>query len=196
LGPIQTPLSLELAEFLLDHPDLSGFLVHELKIAPYVAKLKGPGQFWADDGEGSKGLVTLVDHQPGHRVYYVDGIHHSHYFPAIHAGAAVVMEMKPDTEGQCPSHIRSAFTIYVKLNNPVLSNLAKTIRPFIRKTVAHKFGKGFMVAHGIGLEMMKNSDRVVETAAKFPTFTAQDRAELEKLAARLKESPACPSNFR
>src|SRR5262245_45421442 len=93
LGPVDTPLPLDLANFLLDHPDIAAFVIHRRRIAPYRVVMTGPGEARADDGEGTKGLIALVERDDRARTYFGDGMTQRLHLPPIHATAAVFMKI-------------------------------------------------------------------------------------------------------
>ena len=73
VGPIHTPLSEPVYRYLLDQPPMAATLMNRLNLSLYKSEARGPGRVWANDGEGSEGLVELVYQDSINRVYYVEG---------------------------------------------------------------------------------------------------------------------------
>lgn len=191
LGPVVTPLPLELANFLLDHPDVSAAIVRAHKIAPYTITMRGPRRSWADDGEGTRGLITLVRRGERDRLYYGDGTHESSVFPSIRAEAAIAMTLKPLARPGCPDAVETSFDVYVRLKNPVLSGLVKTLRAFVGKTVVRKFGKAFLVADKVGRLMAERPDELSAEVSSLPGLSGEDRARLLELIKPLRGAVPC-----
>src|SRR5581483_4228120 len=53
LGPVQTPISLEFYDYLLDHLALMAVLMQRLGMGSFQFLPRGQDQFWVDDGEGA-----------------------------------------------------------------------------------------------------------------------------------------------
>jgi hypothetical protein len=190
VGPTTTPLPLELSNFLLDRPDLAAFLVRRRKIAPYRIAMRAPRESSADDGAGTRGVITLVERTDTHRVYYGEGVHHSRVFPDIKAEAVIVMDLAETASPACGPRTESAFTVSVRLNSRLVSALVKTLRPFVRRTIVAKFEKASAVAYKLGVLMAEDPESFVRDAAEFPGLSAEDLAVLKRLLMSLKAPPA------
>jgi hypothetical protein len=190
VGPIETPLSLEVSAFLLDHPDMSAWLVRRHKLAPYVIEMRGPGRSWADDGDGTTGFIDLADRGPNARAYYTEGTHHSAVFPDIRASAVILMELAPVTRPGCREHVISSFDVSVKMRSAFVSGMVKALRPFIRRLIVRKFTRAFSVAQQVGVLLAKEPDATREELLSFPALTAEDRAAADKLLSSLQPEPA------
>lgn len=189
VGPARTPLPRALSNFLLDHPDLSAFIVNRRKLAPYRIEMTGPRQSLADDGDGTQGVVNLVHREERHRLYYGEGVHHSLLFPPIHADAVIVMDLADDADEAGRPQTVTTFEVYVRLRSRFLSGVVKTLRPFIQKTVLGKFTKVLLVADQVGELMAKAPADVENDARDFPRLRADERAELLAMISGLKSSP-------
>ncbi len=190
VGPIETPLPREMADFLLDHPDLAATIVREHGIAPYRIEMRGPRQSWADDGDGTVGLITEVSNGAGRRVYYGDGTHRSRYFPDIRAEAVIVMEMRAVPRPGCSDRVRSTFEVYVKLRNPILAKMVSLL-PFVQRTVARKFSKAFLVADQVGRLLAKTPQAVVWDVKDYGLPEAEENRALALIGALTSEPLSC-----
>lgn len=189
LGPAQTPLPLALSNFLLDHPDLSAFIVNRRGIAPYRIEMQGPRRSRADDGEGTSGLVNLLERTDRRRLYYGEGVHRSRLFPAIRATAVIVMELREQPGPGGRRETTTTFDVYVRMRSRFVSALVRALRPFLQKTVIGKFSKAFFVADRVGRLMAQDPGAVDADVRAFPTLAAEDRADLLDMIARLKSAP-------
>lgn len=192
LGPAETPLPLEVSNFLLDHPDMSAFIVNRRKIAPYRIEMLGPRRSSADDGEGTRGVVNLIDRTDVHRLYYGEGIHHSRLFPDIRASAVIAMDLSETTGPDRRRRTTTTFHVWVRIKNRFVSGLIKTLRPFVQGTVVRKFSKAFYVADSVGRLMARDPDGIAADVRAYPGLFVEDRAALLEMIARL-EPPAAPA---
>ena len=79
LGPRRTPLPEAVYTYLLDRPPMAATLVNRLGIAPYQSEMRGPGRYWATDGEGTGGIVQVVYQDRTSRIYYLEGSRNSRF---------------------------------------------------------------------------------------------------------------------
>lgn len=196
LGPAETPLPLEASNFLLDHPDLSAFLVSRRKIAPYRIDMLGPRRSLADDGEGTRGVVNLIEASDRRRLYYGEGVHRSLLFPDIRATAVIVMDLSEATGPDSRPRTITTFHVWVRMRSRFVAGLVKTLRPFLQGTVVGKFRKAFFVADALGRLMAGDPDAVFEDLRAFPGLSGEDRAALLGMMARLRPPAAPATPFR
>jgi hypothetical protein len=193
LGPLETPLPLDVADFLLDHPDASAWLVRKRRLAPYRITMIGPNRSLADDGAGARGDITLAERGTGRRVYYGEGTYRTRIFPTVHAGAVITMLIEPVRRPGCRESVRTTFAVDVRLRNWALAGLVKALRPFLRDTVIRKFSKAFLVAHQIGELIDQDPAGVFAELASCPLLREPDRAALRALEAGIRGGPpSCP----
>ena len=188
LGPAETPLPLEASNFLLDHPDMSAFIVNRRKIAPYRIEMLGPRRSSADDGEGTRGVVNLIEASGHHRLYYGEGVHHSRLFGDIRATAVIGMDLSEGAGPDSRTRTVTTFHVWVRIKNRFVSRLVKTLRPFLRGTVGGKFSKAFFVADSVGRMMARDPDAIAADVRDFPGLFAEDRAAFLEMIARLRRA--------
>jgi hypothetical protein len=193
LGPSETPLPLEASNFLLDHPDMSAFIVNHHKIAPYRIEMLGPRRSFADDGEGTRGIVNLIEENDHHRLYYGEGVHRSRLFPDIRATAVISMDLGAAVGPDSRRWTVTTFHVWVRMNNRFVSGLVKTLRPFLQGAVVGKFSKAFFVADSVGRLMARDPDAVTEDVRVFPSLSVEDRAAALEMLSHLKPSPDRPT---
>ena len=196
LGPMDTSLPLSLANFLLDHPDLCSFLVRRHKLAPYTIERRSPRQSAADDGNGTRGLITLTQRRDNGRVYFGEGFHESRLLPTIHASTVILMDVREEAGQECRRHITSSFDVYVRLKNPILSGFVKVLRPFVKGMVARIFAKAFLTADKVGRLMAEDPDGIAREMDLFPGISPGDRAVLAELMSLLKRNKASCARAR
>jgi hypothetical protein len=194
LGPAETPLPLAVSNFLLDHPDMSAFIVNRRKIAPYRIEMLGPRRSSADDGEGTRGVVNLIEATGRHRLYFGEGVHRSRFFPDIRASAVIAMDLSETTGLDARPVTITTFHVWVRIKNHFVSGLVKALRPFVQGTVVRKFSKAFYVADSVGRLMASDPDGISEDIRAFRGLFEEDRAAILELVARLKPS-ASPAAF-
>lgn len=192
VGPIESPLPMDVAQFLLDHPDLSAWIVRRHRIAPYIIEMKGPNHSWADDRDGTTGFIDLADKRPNGRVYYTEGTHVSGIFPDIHAAAVILMDIRSAPRPGCPERIATSFEVYLRMRSAFLSAMVKILRPFIRGILIRKFSKAFSSAEQVGILLAKDPDAVRQEILDYPGLSMDDRAVAQRLLGPLMPvAPAC-----
>ncbi len=194
VGPADTPLPLELSNFLLDHPDLSAYLVRVRRIAPYTITMRSPRQSWADDGDGTRGLITLVERSATRRLYYGEGTHRSRFFPLLHASAVIEMDLAPATGADGRPHTLTTFVVWVRMRSRIVAGLIRALKPFLRRTVTGKFTKAFFVADQVGRLMAKDPAGVAADARAFPGMTPTERAALDGMMRGLRAARVDPGH--
>lgn len=192
MGPSETPLPLELSNFLLDRPDLSAFIVARRGIAPYRVELLEPRRSRVDDGEGVSGEITLVESSATRRLYYGEGIHRAALFPDIRATAVIVMDLRAGVDAAGRPTTTTTFSVWVRMRSRFVAGVVKTLRPFLRETVVRKFSKAFFVADQVGRLMVQDPGSVLADADAFPALAPGDRAALVEMMSRLKPEEKTP----
>lgn len=192
VGPSQTPLPLELTNFLLDRPDLAAYLVKKKGIAPYRIEMLGPRRSSADDGDGTRGVVDLVAREETRRLYYGEGEHDSPLFPKLRADSVIVLTLEPRQGPDCRASTRTTFHVYVRLRSRFLSGMVKLLKPFVRDTVIRKFTKAFSVAEQTGRLMAADPAGMGADALSYGGLDAAERAALAAMLGRLAKPPSCP----
>ncbi len=189
VGPRDVSLPLDLSNDLLDHPDLAAFIVRRRHLAPYRIEMRGPRRSLADDGEGTSGVVNLLERTETHRLYYGEAEHRSPFFPVILASAVIDMDLEARADPGGSPATRASFLVCVRMRNPFVSGIVKILRPFLRKKVIDKFTKAFFLADRIGRLMASDPDGISRDIAEFPAFSAEQSAEFRARVAGLKKFP-------
>jgi hypothetical protein len=189
LGPVATPLTPELSNFLLDHPDLSAFIVNRRGIAPYRIVMRGPRRTLADDGEGTVGMINLLERTQTRRLYYGEGVHRSLLFPDIRATAVIIMRLSPARDSGGRPETLTSFAVYVRMRSRFVSRVVKTLRPFLQKTVIGKFSKAFFVADQVGRLIARDPAGIVADTKAFPGISEGDDAEFRALLSAMDAPP-------
>ena len=192
VGPILTPLSGPVYRYLLDRPPMTAALMNRLDLSLYKSEARGPGRVWANDGEGTEGLIELVYQDSVNRVYYVEGTHTSLVLPDITGKAVVFVRMNPIQDGQGYGAVETTLVAYAKLNSRVLAGLVSLVRPLISNTVARKLTKGFRVVNRLGQEMRQHPDRVLFEATDPPPLPFDEVAFLKQALGHLSHSGSVP----
>lgn len=185
VGPIQTPLQESVYIYLLDRPPLAAALVNRLELGLYKAEARGPGRYWGDDGEGTVGLVELVYQDPRHRLYYLEGSHHSTLLPHLTGKAVVMLSMARAKDAAGQEAVETTLVSYTRLDNRVLAGLVSLLRPLVGRTVSRKLMKGVDAVNRLGMEMRRHPDRVLFEATDPPALPSEDVAFLKQALANM-----------
>ncbi len=191
VGPITTPIPPALYGYLLDHPVVVASLIARLGLGPYQFTVKGPNQFWGNDGDGTQGLLTLLYRDQNTRLYHIDGYHEGRLFPMVRAKAVVLLRTRPVTTPEGRPAVETSLVAYTKLNNPVLSVLLTLLRPLIGDAVSRKLAKGFDATAQLGLVIANDPERVIQETRLLPV-QPEDQIQLVSLLRGLPQPARAP----
>lgn len=182
LPPVLTPIQKGIYDFLLDHPVLTALIVRNLALADYRVSRAGPDKWNADDGQGAKGLITPLYHDPTRRVYHIKGTHRGRFFPLITGEAIVMLNYHAKAGADGREHVETRIIVYSKLDNPVLAKLVRVFQPILRRVVNDKLTHAFIIVHTLGELMASDPDQVYRQVELTPEV---DPADVEALRAKL-----------
>ncbi len=192
VGPIETPIPLELYSFLVDHPILTASLVQSLGLASYQFTRRGYHQYWVNDGDGTQALLSLVYQGQTTRIYHLTGYHEGYVFPLVRARAAVFLRMLPIVASNGLPAVENTLISYTRLDDPWLAGVVRILRPLIGGVVTRKLSRGFQVTNQLGTLIAKDPTRVAQQAGALPEM---DPELMRTLAALLQASrpPIAPT---
>jgi hypothetical protein len=179
VGPIRAAMSASMYQYLLDRPPLAAALINRLELGLYRSEVRGPGRYWGDDGEGTRGHVQLVSEDRSSRVYYLEGVHDSRLLPTITGKAVVFLKMTPVADTGGMEAMDSTIVSYIKLDNRILSGAVSLLRPLVGGIVTRKLKKGAETVDRLGQMMRQHPDRVLLQAMGPPPFPDEDVAFLK-----------------
>ena len=194
IGPLRTPLPEAVYAYLLDRPPMAATLVNRLGIAPYQSEMRGPGRYWGNDGEGTKGVVELVYQDRTSRVYYLEGSHGSRFLPRITGKAVVLLRMNQVTDSNGIEAMDSTLVSYTRLDNRLLSGIVSLLRPLVGSTVTRKLAKGVDTVNRLSRLMRQQPDRVMSEATKSPALSSDEVAFLKHALENLSHSSGATSS--
>jgi hypothetical protein len=181
VGPLLTPVSRELHDYLLDHPVLTASLVRRLSLGPYVGADLPPDRFAVDDGDGTRGVFRLLHKDEANRIYHVEGAHRRAYLPAVKATALIFLRLKEIRGADGKPAVESSLVTYTRLNDPVLAWVVRALRPMIGEAVTHKLTRGFEALHQLGQAVSGDPQRALQELAAVSPVPAADLAALKPL---------------
>lgn len=185
VGPVLTALQESVYVYLLDRPPVAAALINRLELGLYKAETRGPGRYWGNDGEGTEGLVELVYQDSRHRLYYLEGSHHSTLLPHVTGKAVVMLSMASVKDATGQEAVETTLVSYTRLDNRILAGLVSLLRPLVGRTVSRKLMKGVDAVNRLGLEMRRHPDRVLFEATDPPPLPSEDVAFLKKALANM-----------
>ncbi len=185
VGPVRTPLQESVYVYLLDRPPVAAALVNRLELGLYKAEQRGPGRYWGNDGEGTEGLVELVYQDLRHRLYYLEGSHHSTLLPHVTGKAVVLLSMAPVKDAAGHEAVETTLVSYTRLDNRILAGFVSLLRPLVGRTVSRKLMKGVEAVNQLGLEMRRHPDRVLFEASDPPPLPPEDVEFLKQALAAI-----------
>lgn len=193
VGPITTPIPQPLYVYLLDRPVIIASLGERYGLGSYQFTVKGPNQFWGNDGDGTQGLITLLYQDQKARLYHIDGYHEGHLFPLVRVKALVFLRTTPVTTPEGHPAVETSLVAYTRLNDPVLSALLSLLKPLVGDAIIRKLTRGFEVTTQLGLLIAKDPDRIVQEIRILPLIQPEDQRMLTLL---LQELPKRTSSFQ
>ncbi|MDF0665787.1 MAG: hypothetical protein P0119_06890 [Nitrospira sp.] len=180
LGPIRTALSEPLYRHLLDHPPFTADMIRRLHLGRYRSEARGPGRFWGDDGEGTKGIVELVYEDPTSRIYFLEGIHEGRLLPHVTGKAVVFLRTGAMRDANNNETTNSTLVAYTKLDNRFLSGLVSLLHPLVSKVVTSRLQKGVETVDRLGVVMRLDPERVMSELANPPALPEHHVAFLKQ----------------
>ena len=185
VGPVRTQLSEVMYADLLNHPATIAAMVNRLGIGPYRAEMRGPDEFWVNDGDGMEGIVHLLYQDRRVRIYYLEGFHDSAVFPRVHAKAVVLVAVETVKEPQAIPSVDTMLVTYTRLENRFLAGLVSAIRPLVGNAVTRKLLRGFDAANRLANVMVEHPDWVLREAVAPPALGTEELAFLKQMIAGL-----------
>ncbi|MEP7150857.1 MAG: hypothetical protein ABI856_04030 [Nitrospira sp.] len=192
IGPMRTPLPEHVFLYLLDHPVMAAALVNRLDFGLYKAELRGSGEFWATDGEGTEGIIHPVIQDGTTRVYFAQGSHDGRLLPKVTGKAVVLLRLHPVTDSRGIASIDSTLVAYLRLDNRFLSGILSLLRPLIGNVVNRQLIKAFDAARLLGGAMREHPERVLFEATDPPALPDEDVAFLKTALASLHNPTSSP----
>lgn len=174
IGPVQTPVTPQLYEYLLDRPPLIASLTERLGLGTYQFTARELNQYWVNDGEGTQGLLTLVYQDSAHRIYHIDGYHEGQVFPMVRAKAVVFMNILPATTNDGLPAVQTSLIAYTRLDGTLLAGLVRILQPLVGEAVTRKLSRGFEVTNQLGAFIAQDRDRVAQQASLVPWLSVVD----------------------
>lgn len=175
VGPVRTPVPQYLYEYLLDHPTLIAALVQKMGMGNYQFTSRGPNRFWGNDGDGTQGLLSLLQREGTTRIYHIDGYHEGQIFPMVRAKAVVFLKMAQTASPDGHPAVDTSLIAYTKLTDPVLSGLVWILRPLVGDAVTRKLTRGFDVTNQLGAAIAQNPDRIIQELPTLPSIAPQEQ---------------------
>jgi hypothetical protein len=145
-------------------------LIRRLKLGRYQSEARGPDRFWADDGEGTKGIVELVYEDSASRIYFLEGTHESRLLPHVTGKAVVFLRMNVIGDPNRNEAMDSTLVAYTKLDNRFLSGLVSLLHPLVAGIVTSRVQKGVETVDRLGMAMKRDPQRVLSEAEKPPSL--------------------------
>lgn len=190
IGPVRTQVPQHLYEYLLDHPPLIAALVRKLGLGDYQFTNRGPNQFWGNDGDGTQGLLSLLQREGTTRIYHIDGYHEGQVFPMVRVKAVVFLKMAQTASPDGRPAVDTVLIAHTKLNDPVLSGLVWILRPLVGDAVTRKLARGFDVTNQLGAAIAQNPDRIIRELPTLPSIAPQEQRAFTALLQRLPQAGA------
>lgn len=181
VGPIRTALAEPLYRYLLDHPSFTAALIRRLHLGLYQVDMREPGAFWADDGEGTKGLGQLVYEDSTSRIYFLEGTHESRFLPHVTGKAVVLLRMDVVKDAQGDEAMASTVIAYTRLDSRVLSGLVSLLHPLVSRIVTSRLQRGVETVDRLGKTMRHDPKRVLSVAESAPALPDQQVAFLKQM---------------
>ncbi len=130
-------------------------------------------------------MVELVYQDPRHRLYYLEGSHHSALLPHVTGKAVVLLSMASVKDAAGHEAVETTLVSYTRLDNRILAGLVSLLRPLVGRTVSRKLMKGVDAVTQLGLEMRQHPDRVLFEASDPPPLPPEDVAFLKQALASM-----------
>jgi hypothetical protein len=166
---------------LLDHPPFTADVIRRLHLGLYRSEARGPGSFWGDDGEGTKGIVDLVYEDPTSRIYFLEGTHESRLLPHVTGKAVVFLRISVMRDASGSETTDSTLVAYTKLDNRFLAGLVSLLHPLVSRIVTSRLQKGVETVDRLGVAMREDPQGVLSKVENPPSLPEHHVAFLKQV---------------
>jgi hypothetical protein len=156
-------------------------MIRRLHLGLYRSEARGPGRFWGDDGEGTKGTVELVYDDPTSRIYFLEGIHESRLLPHVTGKAVVFLRIGVTRDANGNEATDNILVTYTKLDNRFLSGLVSLLHPLVSRVVTSRLQNGVETVDRLGVAMRQDPQRVMAELANPPSLPEHHLAFLKQV---------------
>lgn len=177
-GPIRTPVTIQLYDYLLDRPPLIAALAERLGLGTYQFTRRDLNQYWVNDGDGSQGLLTLLYRDHSHRIYHIEGYHQGRIFPIVRAKAIAFMHITPVTTDDGYPAVQTLLMAYAKLDDALVAGLVRLLKPLVGDVVTRKLSRGFEVTNHLGAAIAQDPEEVARQVALVPWLSLPEKQAL------------------
>lgn len=163
-------------DFLMDHLDLTTFVVRKLDLGQQVLREAEANVLEGDDGDGLTGRMSLVYRDPAKRIFLARGRLQGVLFN-VSGRAAIVAERVPENGGRQGLHL----ALYVKLDNPLLDVMTHVFSPLLSGAVMRRISK-FLTATSVASQAIrKDPERIRRILRDADRLDARTIAEFSAL---------------
>ncbi|MFQ5916042.1 MAG: hypothetical protein ACE5JS_22950 [Nitrospinota bacterium] len=150
LSPTVIEGNQEQYDFLLDHLDLTAYVVRRLGLGKQAVRRLEPNVLEGHDGEGLAGRMSLVLREKNKRIYLARGRLKNFLFFDLWGRAIIVAEQIP----QDPQKQSLRLTLYVKLDSELFDVIFHLFSPLVSGAVTERISK-FLTATSIASQAIR-----------------------------------------
>jgi hypothetical protein len=126
----------------------------------------------------------LIQQYADTRIYYIEGNHHGHIWPTVHATAVVFMKVEPTSPKAAVVH--TSLISYARLDDKFLRGLVWLLRPLLEDAITRKLTRGFEATYLLGQRIAEEPARILQ---EVPTLPFEDTDEARHFVSLIPSTP-------
>ncbi len=124
----------------LDTPEVTAAAARFRGLGVYEIRALDDDSYWASDGDGARGIATVLRREPRRLVLLSRGAHTGPILGAISGSALTILDLEPQ-----PDVVNPRLTAYVYIDNRVAAALARVLIATFGFLADRKLGEGLRV---------------------------------------------------
>ena len=173
-------------DYFLDNPDVAVEIWRTLGVSNVRMTRLGPGQYTADDGQGSRGNLTVVYRDAGQQVIVCSGqfVNPVSKKP-IDAEAVIHFRHRSERSRDGQAFVRQDATMFVALPSNTVEAVARAISPVSNRLADKNFEEVSLFVRMMSVAMSEQPDWIQSLADRMTEVPTASRDEMMHLASTL-----------
>ena len=177
--------------YFLDNPEVAVGIWRALGVSNVSMVRTGPYTFRADDGQGSRGDLSVVYRDAGQQVIFCDGVFVNPVSgKPIQAKAVIHFRHRPERSADGRVFSRHDATMFVSLPSNTVEAVARAISPVSNRLADRNFQEVSLFIRMMNVAMTEQPAWVRDLSSRLTDVRPTERASLVALTDTLSADPA------
>lgn len=182
-GPVATPISRDIYDFLLDNLEAAAKLVQVYRLKDrFIFEKRRAGEWFADDHDRTQGTLKLLWKSPRQRLYYFEGRHSEAIYRNVPVRAVVLMTLE-----ERDRTIESTLAVYTKVDDAFVRGVIRIFQSLADRVVTRKASKGIRVSTQLAGRIAGAPETALRALPDLP-LSEPDRRRFEAMLRRIATS--------